>query len=68
MKKKVLDISLYVLSIIIPFFVALLVFKNNGMYPFYENGKTVLMVDSQGQYIAFYRYYKAVLSGNENII
>ena len=68
MKKKVLDISLYVLSFIIPFFVALLVFKNNGMYPFYENGKTVLMVDSQGQYIAFYRYYKAVLSGNEDII
>ena len=68
MKTKIYKISLYVLSFLIPLIFSLLVFKSNNFYPFSNDGKTILLIDAQGQYIAFYRYYKAILSGDASLI
>lgn len=68
MKKKYVNLIYILLSFLIPFVVTFIIFKNNGLYPFTNDNKTVLLIDAQGQYIAFYRYYKAILSGDANVI
>lgn len=38
-----------------------LLYKTNNFYPFSQNGKTVLMIDAQSEYIAYLRYLRNIL-------
>ena len=60
-----LDILLPILVISIPVLVFFFIFRQNGFYPFNESGSTILMIDGQGQYIAYFRYFKYLLLNNE---
>lgn len=51
----------------VPFFLSIFLFKANNFYPFVPDGQTLLMIDMQGQYIAFFRYYKMMLAGDVDL-
>lgn len=59
---RLFHILAYVLSFIVPFSLAIMLFKANNYYPFVKDGQTLMMVDMSGQYIAFFRYYRSLLN------
>lgn len=58
----------YLLSFVIPLILVTSLFKVNGYYPFVKDGQSLLMIDMQGQYIAFFRYYKGILDGKYDVL
>ena len=58
----------YLLSFVIPLILVASLFKVNGYYPFAKDGQSLLMIDMQGQYIAFFRYYKGILDGKYDVL
>ncbi len=54
------------LAFAIPFLVLILLFASNSFYPFAPEGTTMIMIDAQSQYVAFFRYFKYVLMGEES--
>ncbi len=67
-KELIINIVFCFLAFFIPLLLSCITFANNGFHPFVNNGKTVMMIDMAGQYISFFRYYKAVLSGNGDLL
>lgn len=65
---KVKVIVPYLLAFVLPLILVTSLFRLNGYYPFVKDGQTLLMADMQGQYIAFFRYYKAILDGQHDLI
>lgn len=67
--KEILRASLMAaLSFIIPFLVLIVLYASNAFYPFASEGTTMIMIDAQSQYVAFFRYFKYVLMGEESWI
>ena len=62
------DIILILLSLIIPLSMALILFATNKFYPFSSSGDTLLMIDSQSEYIAYMRYFKSILENDQGLI
>jgi len=58
----------FLLAFFVPFVLTIILFKQNGYYPFDENGHSLAMIDMQGQYLPFFRYYKQILNGDADII
>lgn len=58
----------FVLAFFIPFILAIILFSKHGYYPFSADGHSLAMVDLRGQYIAFFRYYKTILDGDNTIL
>ena len=56
------------LAILIPLIICYFLFKTNNFYPFKEDGNTVLMIDAQGQYIAYFRYFKTLLEEGDSFL
>jgi len=57
----------FLLAFIIPLLLSITLFKANGYYPFDNNGHSLAMIDMQGQYIPFFRYYKQILNGENDV-
>ena len=62
------EIILILLSFLIPLLMALILFSTNNFYPFTNDGDTLLMIDSQSEYIAYMRYFKSLLENNQGLI
>lgn len=63
-----LEILIPLLSFGIPLLICFILFATNNFYPFDKNGNTFMTIDAQSQYIAYFRYYKALLSNDSNMI
>lgn len=61
-------IAMHLISFFVPLFLVTSLFKSNGYYPFVKDGQSLLMLDMQGQYIAFFRYYKGILDGDFDLL
>lgn len=59
-------IALSFFSFLVPLIVCLVLFSLNEFYPFVADGHTMIMVDAQSEYIAYFRYLKTLLQGDEN--
>jgi len=59
---------LILLSFLLPLSLILILFSNNGFYPFVSDGQTIIMMDMQSEYIAYFRYFKAVLESNNDLV
>ncbi|MCI2068709.1 MAG: YfhO family protein [Bacilli bacterium] len=62
------EVILPILSFVLPFLLCVILFAVNGFYPFALKGHTILMIDAQSQYIAYYRYFKGILERNESLV
>lgn len=56
------------LSFLLVFLFGILIFSLNGFSPFVSGGKTILMSDGNGQYIAYYRDYRNILLNHGSLI
>jgi len=65
---RIYKISFGFLSFLIPFLICIFLFKNNGFYPFNEDGLSILSFDLQSQYISYLRYYKQCLLNGNSLI
>lgn len=59
-------LSIYILSFIIPFFVLVIAYMINGIFPGSE--KSILISDMGGQYIGFFMYPRYLGTGYNNIM
>lgn len=55
-----------ILAFLLALSIAVLLFALNGFSPFAEGGHTMVMVDAQSEYVAYFRYLKTLLNGGEN--
>ena len=71
-KEKIISVSyeifLVLFAFISPIILSCILFSTNSFYPFVQDGHTVLMMDAQGQYIAFFRYFKMLLDEGDGFI
>jgi uncharacterized membrane protein YfhO len=65
---KTILITMYSFAFLLPLLLLITLFEVNGFYPLAESNKTFAMIDMQGQYIAFFRYYQRILFGEYNLI
>lgn len=63
-KTKEILYPLFTMGIVFLFYY--LLFSSHSFYPFDKQGNTVLMIDAQSEYIAYLRYMKRILSGQES--
>jgi uncharacterized membrane protein YfhO len=61
------NIAYMLVTIGITFLIYYLLFSLNGFYPFKKDGSTILMIDAQGQYISYLRYYRELLLNHGNM-
>jgi len=66
--KIIFSILFSLLAFVIPFAILLIIFNAYGFAPFQENGKTIISLDLQSQYISYLRYFKYVLQGDNSLI
>lgn len=67
LRKAFLAFLPYALSFFLPMLLAIDLFRQNGYFPFDQNGHSLAMIDMQGQYLPFFRYYKQLLSGEVDL-
>ena len=67
LRKVFLTTLPYVLAFLLPMLLAVDLFRQNGYFPFDQNGHSLAMIDMQGQYIPFFRYYKQLLAGDVDL-
>ena len=68
-RKEILcSLSLGLLSVGIVLLLYFILFSTNHFYPFSQDGKTVLMIDAQSEYIAYLRYYRNLLRKDGSFI
>ena len=66
-KHYLINILIFLLSFGLPFALCMILFATNNFYPFKEDGQTIIMMDMQSEYIAYFRYLKSILSGDGNL-
>lgn len=66
--KLVHDLTLGFLAFAIPFLMLCILFASNGFSPFVAQGKTIVSFDMQSEYVAYMRYFKAILQGDKSFI
>lgn len=66
--KLIYGLILAFLSFIIPLCITLIIFSSLGFAPFKENGLTIISFDMQSEYVAYLRYFKYVLVGDNSLI
>lgn len=66
--KKTYGIFLPVLAFLLTFLLSILLFQSNGFAPFSSEGMTLLICDSQTQYIAYFRYYQRILKSSGSLV
>lgn len=64
---RLFQVFALLIAFFIPFVLAVMLFTANNYYPFVKDGHSLMMIDMSGQYIAFFRYYKAILDGNYDL-
>lgn len=58
-----------ILAVSVTFLCYYFLFKTNHFYPFdVEDGKTMLMIDAQSEYIAYLRYYRKMLLDQDSLV
>ena len=71
MEKKlrlVKEITLLVVSFVVPFVLLVIIFSVNGISLAGYKGDTIMMIDMQSQYISYLRYYRDLLLNDSSII
>lgn len=58
------EVSCVVLTLLASFVMLYLVFANVGLAPFGDKNNTLLMIDAQSEYIAYFRSLKGMLNGD----
>ena len=58
------EVSCVVLTLLASFVMLYLVFANVGLSPFGDKNNTLLMIDAQSEYIAYFRSLKGMLNGD----
>ena len=61
------EIFIAILILLIPSIMVIFLFYNHDFYPFNENGLTMLMIDAQSEYVAYFRYLKAILVNDQSL-
>ena len=56
------------LALLIAFSLLCILFASHGFAPFNIDGSTTMMLDQRDQYIAYLRYYQAILKGDGSLI
>lgn len=61
--KYFVQTCLILISFVVPLIICIILYTNNKFYPFYkgEDAISMLMIDARCQYIAYFRYYKALI-------
>lgn len=67
-QKHIINVLLALIAFVIPLVASILLFKGANYYPFAKDGHSLAMIDMQGQYIPFFRYYKRILDGEYNLL